>query len=86
MNIGNVTAPASIAAPIANKHPPITIALVLPILSDTAPLNSEASVVVKSTDETTRPCIVEVRGPKVVEKEVMAVMGPMVPVSRLGGC
>jgi hypothetical protein len=30
--------------------------------------------------------MVDVRGPKVVEKEVMAVMGPMVPVSRLGGC
>jgi hypothetical protein len=83
MNMPKFTAPASIAAPMAKRSAPIAIALVRPILSDTPPANIEDNVVVKSTDETTKPCIEDESVPKVVLKLAMAVTGPIVPVSRL---
>lgn len=83
INMPKFTAPASMAAPIANSKAPITMTLVRPSLSEIAPPNREAKVVVRSTDETTRPCIVDESSPKVALKEAMAVTGPIVPVSRL---
>ena len=86
MNIASVTELASIAAPTAKRRAPMTIVLGRPMLSEIAPPKREAKVVVRSNDETTRPCMVDDSVPKVVAKEVMAVTGPIVPVSRLFFC
>ena len=86
INIASVTELASIAAPIAKRHAPITMVLGRPMRSEIAPPKREARVVVRRTEETTRPCMVDDNAPNVAAKEDIAVTGPIVPVSRLGVC
>jgi hypothetical protein len=84
INIPSLTELASTAAPIPNTAAPTAIPLNLPNLSARCPPKREERAAGIRIVETTRPCTVEERAPKVARNWGMVVRGPIMPMSRLG--
>lgn len=83
MNIPNVTALASTAAPIAKIRAPMAIARVLPRLSDNAPANKVTTAAAIKIVDTTTPVTAGERAPEVWVKDGICITGPMLLVSIL---
>ena len=77
------TLAASIPVPSPKMPAPSVTAFGLPRLSARWPAKKEARAAGIKMEETIRPWIVDEKSPKVRLKDGIAVMGPIVPVSRL---